>query len=112
MIGEEFVGRKPITLVGVKNILKKRKKEKELTYEQEQTYKYASIFAKLTNKQCEKLYSELIALESINEKLATKIIDLLPAEMEIMKLIPEKKEEVKDEDLAKALELVRKYSGK
>ena len=112
MIGEEFLGRKPVTLSKVKNILKERKKEKEFTYEQEQTFKYASTFAKLSEKKEEKLFAELLKLETITEPFAVKIVDLVPAEMEIMKLIPEKKEDVNEEDLKKALELVRKYSSK
>ncbi len=106
MIGEEHISRKPIALIDVKEILKERKKEKDLTYEQEQAVKYANAFAKLTSKQSEKLFKELMDLETINEKLAIKICDLLPAELETMKLVPDKNEGVSEEDLKKAFELV------
>jgi len=96
----------------VKELLKERKKEKELTYEQEQAYKYASTFAKLTKKQREKLFAELIQIDSITDELAIKIVDIMPAEIEIMKLIPGKEDEVKEDDLEKAFELVKKYIKK
>jgi len=112
MIGEELLSRKPVTLSKVKNILKKRKEESELTYEQEETLKYASAFCKVTKKQRDKIMEELLKLETINEELAVKIIDLLPQEIEIMKILPEKKSEVKEEDLVAALEIVKKYGPK
>ena len=112
MIGEEFISRKPATLVEVKELLKARKKEKELTYEQEQTYKYASAFAKITLKQREKLFSELVKLDTVSDVLAVKIIDLMPGEIEAIKLIPDKSEGASEENLAKALEIIRKYIKK
>ncbi|MEM0360041.1 MAG: DNA-directed RNA polymerase subunit F [Candidatus Diapherotrites archaeon] len=113
MIGEEFVSRKPVSLVEVKAILKARKREdKEPTYEQEQAAKYAATFAKLTDKQREKIYEELKAISSLDEKNIVKIIDIMPSEMEIMKITVDKKEGVTEEDMAKALEIVRKYVSK
>jgi len=112
MIGEEQISRKPIALIEVKEMLKARKKEKELTYEQDQAVKYASTFAKLTSKQSGKLFKELMELETINEKLAIKICDLLPAELETMKLVPDKSEGVSEEDLKQAFELVSKLKKK
>ncbi len=112
MIGEELISRKPITLSKVKNILKKRKEESELTYEQEETLKYATTFCKVTKKQRDKIMEELLKLETINEELAVKIVDILPRDIEIMKILPEKKSEVKEEDLVAALEIVKKYGPK
>jgi len=109
MIGKEFISKKPVSLVEVKAMLKEKKKDKELSYEQDQTLKYASSFAKLTDKQREKVFNELIEIDTINENIAVKILDTLPAELEIMKLIPSKEDGVSDEDLAKAFEKISKY---
>ncbi len=109
MIGEEFIGKKPVTLVDVKRILKERKKEKELTYEQERAYSYARTFAKLTQKRKERLASELAELETIDKETACKILDIMPAEIEIMKLVPGDKKDISEEDLKKALEIIKKY---
>jgi len=112
MIGEKTVEEKPITMHRVKELLKERKKEKELTYEQDQTYKYASTFSKLPNAKTQKLLEELKKLESISEELAIKFVDTMPMEEEVIKLIPDKKDEVSEEDLKAALELIKKFKPK
>jgi len=109
MIGDEIISSKKITLTEVKELMKTRKKEKELTYEQDLTQKYAKNFSKLTEKQAQKLFEELIKLESVDEELAAKLVDVLPAETELIKLAPLKESTVTQEDLTQALELVKKY---
>jgi len=112
MIGEQLISREPVTLSKVKNLLEKRKLESELSYEQEEALKYAKTFSKVTKKQRDKILEELLKLETIKKELAVKIVDILPQEIEIMRLLPEKKDEVKDEDLQAALEIVKKYGPK
>lgn len=112
MIGEEVILRKPITLSKAKNLLAKRKELSEPIYEQEEALKYAKTFSKVTKKQRDKIMEELLKLETINEELAVKIIDILPKELEIIKLLPEKKENVSEEDLAKAIEIIAKHGPK
>ncbi len=112
MIGEKMVEEKPITLFQVKELLKARKKEKELTYEQDQTYKYASTFSKLPKAKTAKLLGELEKLETISEELAIKLVDVMPTEEETINLFREKKDEVSEEDLKAALELLKKFAPK
>lgn len=112
MIGEELIERKPVSLPEVRAILRERKREKELTYEQEQAYKYSRVFSKITKRKRKRLFKKLIELDSINERIATKILDIMPWEPEIMKLIPLKDENVKEEDLKKAFEIIKKYAKK
>ena len=109
MIGEELLARKPIPLSKVKNLLEKRKREGELTYEQENALKYAKMFSKIKKKVRDQMLNELMQLETINEELAVKIVDIMPADLEIMKILPEKKGSVREEDLEKAFEIVQKY---
>ena len=112
MIGEQILSKKPITLSKAKNLLEKRKEASEPTYEQEEALKYAKTFSKVTKKQRDKIMEELLKLETIDEELAVKIIDILPHDIEVMKILPEKKAAVKEEDLAAALEIVKKYGPK
>ncbi|MCD6478460.1 MAG: hypothetical protein J7L44_01075 [Candidatus Diapherotrites archaeon] len=112
MIGEQILSKKPITLSKAKNLLEKRKESSEPSYEQEEALKYAKMFCKVTKKQRDKIMEELLKLETINEELAVKIIDILPQEIEVMKILPEKKDDVKEEDLVAALEIVKKYGPK
>jgi DNA-directed RNA polymerase subunit F len=110
MIGEELIEEKPVSLAKVKGILSERKKDKELNYEQDIALKYAKKFAKTTPKQTEKLEAELSAIKSLTPELITKIIDVLPSQKEVMEMLVPKNADIPEEDLAKALELTKKYS--
>ncbi|MEM4662831.1 MAG: DNA-directed RNA polymerase subunit F [Candidatus Diapherotrites archaeon] len=112
MIGEKLISREPVPLSKVKNLLEKRKLDSELSYEQEEALKYAKMFSKVTKKQRDKIMEELMKLGTIKKELAVKIIDILPQEIEIMRLLPDKKDEIKEEDLEAALQIVKKYGPK
>ena len=110
MIGDKILERKVLTLTEAKDILAERKKDKELTYEQDMTLKYAKTFSKLTPKKAEKLLSELMKLEGMTEELAVKVADILPTEKEVFRLLLPKDTELSDETIAQAMELAKKYS--
>ena len=109
MIGEEILEKKPITLVEVKAILAERKKENELSYEQDIALKYAKRFSKLTEKQLKKIKEELKGIKGLSEEIMVKIIDILPDKKEILELLIPKESELKEEDLKKILEITKKY---
>ncbi len=95
-----------LTLNEVKKILSKKKKEKELSYEQTMAYDHAKMFSKLTPLQSQKLKEQLLELELTNE-VATNIVDILPNKYQL-DLIAEKNKCVTDENKEKILELVDK----
>ena len=109
MIGKEIVAQKPVSLVSVKEILKERSSAAEMSYEQKTTYDYARKFAKLTKAKEAKLLEELKSNESIEDKFAIKIVDIMPDNFEVMKVIAHKNSKASEEDLAKAFEIVKKY---
>ncbi len=45
MIGEKIIEKKPVNLTEVKQLLAGKKKEKDLSYEQDLTMKYAKKFS-------------------------------------------------------------------
>jgi DNA-directed RNA polymerase subunit F len=102
----------PLPLFKVKEILSERKKAGELSYEQEQSLKYARTFTKLTKRKAETLFQNLVSLQSIDEKLATKIVDILPEDMDHLKLLVPKDAEVSEQDLEQALEFIRQIVAK
>ncbi len=111
MIGQGLVEEKPITLSEVKVLLAAKKKDSELNYEQDIAIKYAKKFSKLTPKETEKAKADLSAIESLNEETVVKIIDILPTKKEVLDLIVAKSSPViPEEDLAKVLEITKKYS--
>jgi DNA-directed RNA polymerase subunit F len=109
MIGEKIIERKNICLAEIEKLLSERKKEKELTYEQETSLKYAKNFSKISVKEAQKIYEELMKLDGMTDRLAVKIIDIMPKHIEIMKNLPLKEEEVKEETLMQAFEIIKKY---
>lgn len=103
MIGKELISEKPADLSVVKELLSKRKKDGEFTFEQKVTYEYVDGFApKKAGKVLEKLREE-----GIDEKMAVKLIDVLPGNATEVKLIFEKvRFNLSDEKISKILDIL------
>ena len=112
MIGDKIIEEKILTLTEVKDMLKERKKQSDLNYEQEQAYDYAKNFSKLTKTKAEKLISDLKEIEGMNTEIAINIVNILPTEKEILSLLIPKDSEIKQENFSKIIELVKKHGGK
>ena len=108
MIGEKLIDQKPITLAEVKQILSERKKEKELSYEQDLTLKYAKKFSKVTMTQAEKLVNALKEVEALDPATIVKIVDILPVKKEKLQLLIPKDMVLNEADLQKILGLFKK----
>jgi DNA-directed RNA polymerase subunit F len=112
MIGKELTGQRDVTLVEVKNILEKRKREvdKELSYEQKVTYEYAKGFSNLPVTKAKKLVEDLMkAVEKLDENSAVMIANLLPETKEDLMIIIEKKRfSLSDDETKKIINLVKK----
>jgi len=67
---------KPVTLAEVKDILKKRESEGELTYVQQVTLDYANKFCKYSVEDAKKLKEDLITKFKISEIIAIQIVNL------------------------------------
>jgi DNA-directed RNA polymerase subunit F len=109
MIGEKILEKKPVSLVEVKQLLSERKKAKDLSYEQDITFKYAKKFSKLSLAQAEKLKSELASIQGLNAETAVKIVDILPEKKEILQLLIPKDVVVDEAGLKAILDLCKKY---
>ena len=109
MIGKELIEDKDITLSEVKNILAKRKKEGELSYEQKLAYDYSAEFGKLPVTKARTLMEELMKIEGIDGSAAVQIADTLPKDKEDLLVIFEKRRKgISDSDVKKVLDLVAK----
>ena len=109
MIGEKLLGQKAVSLSDVKELLGERKKEKDLTYEQDLTQKYAKRFCKLSPAEAEKLQKELAKFPELDDVLVAKILDLLPDKIETLQLLIPKEAKVSDEAAQKILVLCKKF---
>lgn len=112
MIGDKILELKPVSLVRVKDLLVRRKKEKELTYEQDVTLKYAKKFAKITRVQAKKLGLDLSKIEGVPKELAIKILDVLPQDKESLELAYPKNFKLEDSVAGKVLDLTKKLAPK
>src|SRR3989338_1171996 len=108
MIVNELISKREVSLAEVKQLIGDRKKDKELKYEQEQSAKYTKEFAKIPLSKAEKMVEELTKLNVVTERLAIKVIDLMPEGMEILEMLPVKDEEESKETLQQVLEIIKK----
>ena len=108
MIGEKVLEHKPVTLAEVKQLLSERKKEKDLSYEQDLTLKYSKKFSKLSLAQAEKLVSELKGMGGLDNETIVKIVDFLPQKKEVLQLILPKEVVLDEASMQKILDLCKK----
>lgn len=109
MIGERLLEKRLVTLAEVKELISDRKKDKDLSYEQDLTAKYAKRFAKVSVSQAEKLTQDLKEIEGLNEELIVKIIDILPEKKEKLLLLIPKEVALSEASLQKILDLCKKH---
>ncbi|MBI4214848.1 hypothetical protein HY546_02535 [archaeon] len=106
MIGKELVSERPLPLAEVKAALALRKKEGELAFEQKTAFEYSEEFAAASEKKVQEAVEKLKA-EGVEEKVAVKLVDLLPKTKEELGLIFEKSRfELKDESASKILDIL------
>lgn len=110
MIGKKLLNQKPLPLAEVESIIQKRKKEGELSYEQNLTLEYCKKFSKLSSKEAKQLIDELAKLEKVNEKYAIILADILPINADEVSMIFAKEHYVlSDEEIQGILEILSKY---
>lgn len=99
---------KLITNSEAMNILAKKMKERELNYEQQLTYEFLKKTVKLSKTNAEKLRGELEEL-GLKEEYIVNIINIIPRDEQILKLILRKEKEIKPAQIKKILEIIGKY---
>ncbi|MFH1257114.1 MAG: RNA polymerase Rpb4 family protein [Candidatus Diapherotrites archaeon] len=110
MIGKKLNSIEAVPLFEVKEILKDRAEAGDLTYEQNVTNEYVKKFAKISKAKGAKLLEELKAIEGVEAKLAVKIADVLPADVDSMKLILPKNSSMSAETIEKIVETVKSFA--
>lgn len=111
MIGKKLISIKPVSLAAVKDVLKQRSESSEPTYEQNLTSDYVKKFAKLPLAKAVKLLEELKGIEALrdSEEVVVKIVDILPEDLDRLRLILPKGFKAKDEELQKIIETVKSF---
>lgn len=110
MIGKKLLNQKPLPLAEVESIIQKRKKDGELSYEQNLTLEYCKKFSKLNSKEAKQLLNELVKLEKVNEKYAIVLADIMPVNADEVQMIFAKEHYVlSDEEKQSILEILNKF---
>lgn len=109
-----MIEKKPIPLVDVRELIKARAESMEnavLTYEQNQSDDYVKKFAKLSKAQAKELMEELQKVEVLDAETRVKIVDILPDDLETLKLLVPKNAKASEEDLNGILRHVKKHAS-
>ena len=105
---KKILEEQPVSITKVEDIIKERKKDGELTYEQKKTLQYTKEFKKLDTKEAEELLNELEEAK-IDEQTAVKIVDVLPRNKTELKVLYSKHHIPTEEETSMAVELVKKH---
>jgi DNA-directed RNA polymerase subunit F len=103
---------KPITLAEVKDILKKRESEGELTYVQQVTLDYANKFCKYPLEDALKLKDEIIGKFKISEITAIQIVNLSTppsSTLELNLILDKEPKTLTEEQKSELIALIKEY---
>ena len=99
-----------VSLAEALKLLEKETEKRELGYEQKLAFAHAQQFSRLKLEESEKLKSELMKMEYMNEPLAYKIVEVLPNHPDDIRVIFSKERHtLVPAEIEAILEAVRKY---
>ncbi|MBU1197808.1 RNA polymerase Rpb4 family protein [Candidatus Micrarchaeota archaeon] len=106
----EQLNEKYITLSEAKDLLEKRKKDSELSYEQQNALDYLEKFAKLSKTESEKMKKELEGLGILTDKQIVYLINIVPQKEDTVKaILSQEKLELNGEQVKTVLKVCKKY---
>ena len=107
----EIVTEKVITNAEALEILEKRSKEGEMTYEQKKALDILRKFSKIDVKKAKELFEELKSIEKLKDRDIVKIINLLPEDKDDLRVVLHKDYSIfSEEEINKILEIVKKFA--
>ncbi len=112
MTGKKRLDARRASMPEVLSILEERQKSGDLGYEQQLVLEHATKFAKMKESDVKKMVKELGEL-GLEERLALKVVEIMPTEPNLMKLIlamDKNRQPADDEAVGKMLEVVKNYS--
>jgi len=106
----KVIDTKPVGMPEAKEILSKREKIKELTYEQKLALEHLRKFTKMDVDKSKKFLKELSQILRMSDETKTKILNILPQNPDELRMIfAREKFSLKDDEIKKILELIKKY---
>jgi len=102
---------KPVSMADAKDILSSREKRKELSYEQKLALEHLNKFTKLNPEKAVKLLEELSGVLRMSQETMVQILNFLPKNPDELRMIfSREKFSLKEDEINKILEIVKKYS--
>ena len=110
-IGKKIIESEPIQSVKVKEALEEFSQENELNYEQNITLNHLSRFKRYSVEDSEKIISELEDKIGLRQKVAVRIVDLIPQDLSDLRLIFAKEAtHIEKEQMEDILEILDQYT--
>lgn len=113
MIGKKLISSRILALFELKDLVKERidanEKGVEPTYEQNMVTDYSKKFVKLSPAKARKCFDELKKIDGVSEVFASKVVDVLPEDLEELNLLIPRSEKVDEAKLKDILEAVKKF---
>ncbi len=101
----------PVTMAEAKEIMAKHSKERELGYEQNISFEHLNKFTKLKPADAKKFMDELNSILRMSPETAVQIANIMPDSADELRIIFARESfSLKEEEVSKILELVKKYS--
>jgi DNA-directed RNA polymerase subunit F len=102
---------KPASMVEAKDILTEREKRKELGYEQKLALEHLNKFTKLSTEDAKKMTEELSEVLRMGQETLVQILNFMPKNPDELRMIfSREKFSLKEEEINKILEIVKKFS--
>lgn len=101
---------KPLGMPEAREILTSREKERELVYEQKVALEHLKKFTKLKVADAKKFLEELNSILRMSPETAVQILDIMPKNADELRMIfSREKFSLKEEEINKILEIIKKY---
>ena len=102
---------KPVTMAEAKDIVMDRENDKELGYEQKLAAEHLKKFTKLKASEAKKFATDISDVLRMGPETLVQIVNLMPQNPDELRLIfAREKFSLKEEEIQKILEIVKKYS--
>ncbi|WP_407410951.1 RNA polymerase Rpb4 family protein [Methanobrevibacter sp.] len=110
MIGKNVIESEPIPGVKVKKVLEEFSEDNELNYEQNVTLNHLARFKRYSVEDAEEIIEKLQDEFDLRPKVAVHIVDLVPEDLDDLRLIFAKEpKQVDKAEMEKILELLEQY---
>ncbi|MFH0832950.1 MAG: hypothetical protein V1900_04485 [Candidatus Aenigmatarchaeota archaeon] len=106
----EIMNEEEVSIHDAKNIMEKRKDEKELVYEQKICLEYLEKVSKLPQAKLKSMIEELNGIAILKSRYISLILNMMPdTEDEVNMLFSKERTNLKKEEIKQIIDIVKKY---